>query len=163
MKKTLLAGLLATISMSALAEVPMPDIKESMTEFMASRPIPSLDKSKSLLGPDKDKNHIRDDIDQYLNSRQFTPEQLDYLKRVAVIYQLISGYGTEPGPDAVQITHRYAQTTSCSGVFEGFDQEKEGQYLFAFTFNTDQRIGAYRKFSEDERTINATYSVQCKK
>lgn len=38
--------------------------------------MPKMDKSRSLLGVDQNKNGIRDDIDSYIQTRLVTPEQI---------------------------------------------------------------------------------------
>lgn len=164
MKKIISLLLISPIIYSSfvVAGVPIPDIRASMIEFKRIHEFPKLDKSKLAIGRDQNFDGVRDDIGAYITGRDLTGEQREFLYQTAAVYQKMVEYGLSPNDNPVEIGYKYNLLMTCAGsIDESFDPAKEAEYLFAFTFNTDQRFEAFKKFDDDERSINPKYSIKC--
>jgi hypothetical protein len=72
--------------------------------------LPKLDRSDSVMGPDKDNNGVRDDIDAYVASLPDSPEEKAALLQMSASFSLmmVSAEDSEPDKEAL----RYASLAS---------------------------------------------------
>lgn len=162
--KKILCGLIvfAMTATVANAALNIPNIPADMDQFRKLHTWPKLDKTSNAIGLDDDLNEVRDDIGQYIESRELTQDQEEFLLNVAAVYQKMVAHGVRGTLDPVAITARYHRTMACPGNIGSLDPQVESRYLFAFTFNTESRMEAFLKFDSDERKIHPTYAnIDC--
>lgn len=122
----------------------------SITEMEASGDLPVLDRSSSLLGPDKNSNGIRDDIDAVIamsaKKHEWDERKVKALQFAAKTEQEILSIDLGD-PVAVQkMAKRNLVSVFCMMDLMGMDDTRYPDFE-KLTFNTKERLMQYLKYS----------------
>jgi hypothetical protein len=99
---------------------PLPTSAEKISDLEASGKLPKLDRSADIKGPDVDTNGIRDDIDAFISSQNYSSSQKTSLRQLAKVHQrsLTINTADKTALDGLQLD--VARAVDC--VFESFPE-----------------------------------------
>lgn len=112
---------------------------------------PELDRSPSLMGVDRDKNGIRDDIDEYVSTLAVTNRQKLAIQRAASSLQAIQGIDLNNALSVQESANNLAQSVVClSASFDSLaDANMHLKTLENYTANTKNRAEQYNNFNAE--------------
>ncbi|HFU76926.1 MAG TPA: tandem-95 repeat protein [Epsilonproteobacteria bacterium] len=116
--------------------------EEKYAQLENSGVIPKLDRSNTLGGTDSDKNGIRDDVDDYINSTYTDPKEKAAAQQMAKVFQKILVKDIETKEVAKKIFEEMFKGIRCANKKNINHNELE-----AITYNTTNRVKKYFKFN----------------
>ena len=126
-----------------------PSLKEQIAALERSGQLIALDRSDSLLGPDINKNGVRDDIDAYINSLNLTPPQTKAALQKARALQMTLSVDATNKVALLRVGELSMASTNCL-----FDQvgdiqlaSKVGRAIESRTANTKIRVMKYLAYN----------------
>jgi hypothetical protein len=117
-----------------------------------------------LLGADANANHVRDDVDAYINSANLTPAQHDAVTRLAAGYQQILEAEKLERSDETYLFIALGIFSAQNCVLRsGANLDMHDRKLRRLTFNSEERIRAWitSEAKLNGATLDQPEDIQC--
>ena len=139
--------------------------KEAFSKLEASGQLPILDRSDSIAGLDANANGVRDDIEQYIDSKPNTQPQKNSLKALHRALNKAMTVDTKDKNALRDVTNSINISTGCiwKTYGSGAVASPVGDEIEKLTVNTRRRYDAYMKYNSamNGAVISAPKGLNC--
>lgn len=124
-------------------------VQQAIDKAVSQGKIPNLDRTSSVAGVDADKNGVRDDIDAYINSLNYSTIQKAALRQasssitLAITSDFTNSTSVQTAGDLISNSVHCIYST-----FDGDTAREMVHNIEKYTINTRQRVDAYLKLGE---------------
>lgn len=138
--------------------------KEKILELESAGVIPKLDRGSDIVGPDANKNGVRDDIEEYIDKNYPSVKEHAAAMQFAKAMQETLLVETSNLVSVKQTSQKISKAIHCiSSTFDGgSDSTRSAQatlQIEAITTNTKERLKAYLRFN---KALDGTVSTRPK-
>ncbi len=144
-------------------------MKEQLAALEKAGELPMLDRSTDIVGPDADRNGIRDDIDAYIAALPVSEPVKKAARQRARVQQKIQTINLNDWSELLSLADASMASTACmsSSILEGVPAESQSKILReghaitfkiqAITANTPERADRYLAYTRALDGTTTTY------